>query len=89
MALAVFQSVHAELLRVFVLVGPQQLDVASCAVVLLGIPEPENIIDIKVKPLKFLGLVLALVGHELPLNGFAELLFGLGPGLRTLLRWDR
>lgn len=93
MALGVVQLIDAELLRVLWLVGPEELYVAGGAVVILGLLELQDVVDLQVKPhskAASLGSVLALVGHQLFCNGLrrlrSKLLLGELPGLRTL-RW--
>jgi len=44
----------------------------------------QNVVNLQVKPEPF-GLVLALIGHKLLCNNFAELLLGKLPDLRILL----
>jgi len=58
---------------------------AACTAVILGCLEMQNMVYLQIKSLKSIGLILALVGYELYLDGFAELLFSKLPDLRTLL----
>lgn len=83
-AFGIVQAVDTKLLGILGLVDPEELDVAGGTAVIVRRLELQDVVDLQVKP-EPLGLVLALVGHQLPLNGFAELLLGLGPDLRTLL----
>ena len=84
-ASGVIQPVHTELLCVFWGISPEQLGVACCTMVALGLLELQDVIDLEVEshPAIF---VLALISHELPLDRLAELLLGELLGLGTLLR---
>ena len=56
-------------------VKSKELHIAGGTVVILGLFEMQDVIDLQVKPEPH-GLVQALVGHELLCDGFAELLLG-------------
>ena len=75
MPFGIVQRVNRELLCILGLVGPEDLNIAGGTVVILGLFEMQNVIDLQVKP-EPIGLVLALVGHELLCDGFVELLLG-------------
>ena len=63
----VVELVDTELLGVLWLVSPYELDVAGGTAIVL--------VNLQAKP-EPLGLVLSLIGHQLPLDDSAELLLG-------------
>eukprot|EP00061_Rhincodon_typus_P018089 g47112.t1 len=73
--------------RYLYLPGPEHFDVACHIMVLLARFELQDVVNLEVKPWKSLGLVLALIGYELFLDGLAELLLGGLSGLSTLHWW--
>ena len=88
MPFGIVQTVNGELLGILGLVSPEELNIAGGTVVILGLFEMQDVIDLQVNA-KPLGLVLARVGHERLCDGFAELLLGRWyswSDLRTLLR---
>ena len=58
----IVQPVDAELLSIFRVISPKELDVASSTVVILSLSEMQNVVDLQIKP-KPLDLVLPLVGY--------------------------
>ena len=73
MPLAVVQTVDTELLCVFYLIVPQQLDVACRTAVLLFVPELQDGVNFQIE-LTLLGSVLAFVSSEFLCDLGSELL---------------
>ena len=73
MSFGIVQTVNGELLGILGLVSPEEFNIAGGTVVILGLFEMHDVIDLQVKP-EPLGLVLALVGHEILCGVAARLL---------------
>jgi len=50
MAYHIVQPVDAELLSIFRMINPEELNVASSTVIILSLSEMQNVVDLQIKP---------------------------------------
>ena len=68
-AFGIVQTVDTELLGVLWLEGPEKHDVTGSTAIILSFSALQDVVHLQGKS-PFLGIVLALVSHKLPLNSF-------------------